>query len=56
MKAYLMYGKWLGFTLSDTNKKQIWMPPAIAHGFLVLSKSAQFIYKTTDCYHPSSEV
>ncbi len=49
------YGKWLGIELSAENHKQIWMPPGLAHGFLVLSDSAECLYKTTDYYHPQSE-
>ena len=50
------YGKWVGLELSAQNHKQIWIPPKLAHGFLVLSESAEFLYKTTDYYHPQSEV
>jgi len=50
------YGKWVGLELSAQNYKQIWIPPKLAHGFLVLSESAEFLYKTTDYYHPQSEV
>ena len=49
------YGKWVGVELSAQNHKQIWMPAGLAHGFLVLSESAEFLYKTTDYYHPQSE-
>jgi len=49
------YGKWAGIDLSAQNHKQIWIPPGVAHGFLVLSDTAEFIYKTTDYYHPQSE-
>ena len=50
------YGKWVGVELSADNHKQLWIPPGLAHGFLVLSPTAEFLYKTTDYYHPQSEV
>ena len=49
------YGKWVGYEISAQNHKQIWIPPKLAHGFLVLSESAEFLYKTTNYYHPQSE-
>lgn len=49
------YGKWVGVELSAQNHKQMWIPPGLAHGFLVLSEAAEFLYKTTDYYHPQSE-
>ncbi|MBW9113251.1 dTDP-4-dehydrorhamnose 3,5-epimerase [Rhizobium cauense] len=49
------YGNWVGVTLSAENKRQVWIPEGFAHGFLVLSKSAQFLYKTTDFYSPENE-
>lgn len=49
------FGDWVGVELSQENKKQLWIPPGFAHGFLVLSEEAQFLYKTTDYWHPSSE-
>lgn len=49
------YGKWVGLELSAQNHKQLWIPPKLAHGFLVLSETAEFLYKTTDYYHPQSE-
>ena len=49
------FGKWVGTELSAENKKQMWIPPGFAHGFLVLSEVAEFLYKTTDYYHPTSE-
>jgi dTDP-4-dehydrorhamnose 3,5-epimerase len=49
------FGKWVGEVLSADNKRQIWIPPGFAHGFLVLSQTAQFLYKTTDFYSPESE-
>ena len=50
------FGKWVGEELSADNHKQLWIPPGFAHGFLVLSAAAEFLYKTTDYYHPQSEV
>ncbi len=49
------YGKWFGQVLSADNYLQIWIPPGLAHGFLVLSDTAEFLYKTTDFYNPESE-
>ena len=49
------YGKWVGEILSADNKRQLWVPPGLAHGFLVLSESAEFLYKTTDYYAPAFE-
>ncbi|SNX29046.1 dTDP-4-dehydrorhamnose 3,5-epimerase [Polynucleobacter meluiroseus] len=49
------FGKWVGVELSATNHRQLWVPPQLAHGFLVLSETAEFLYKTTDYYHPQSE-
>jgi dTDP-4-dehydrorhamnose 3,5-epimerase len=50
------FSKWVGLELSSENHKQVWVPPGFAHGFLVLSETAEFLYKTTDYYDPSSEV
>jgi len=50
------YGKWVGIELSAENHQQLWIPPKLAHGFLVLSETAEFLYKTSDYYHPQSEV
>ena len=50
------YGKSVGVELSAQNHKQLWIPEKLAHGFLVLSETAEFLYKTTDYYHPQSEV
>ena len=50
------YGKWVGIELSAENHQQLWVPPKLAHGFLVLSETAEFLYKTTNYYHPQSEV
>ena len=49
------YGKWAGVELSAENHKQLWIPPGLAHGFLVLTPTAEFLYKTTDYYDPTSE-
>ena len=49
------FGQWVGTTLSAENKRQMWVPPGFAHGFLVCSDSAEFLYKTTDFYAPEHE-
>lgn len=49
------FGKWVGDILSADNKRQLWIPPGFAHGFLVLSEYAEFLYKTTDYYAPERE-
>lgn len=49
------YGKWYGEILSEENKKQIYIPPKFAHGFLVLSDEAEFLYKCTEFYHGEDE-
>jgi len=49
------FGKWAGVLLSAANKRQLWVPPGLAHGFLVLSETAEFLYKTTDYYAPEYE-
>jgi len=49
------FGKWVGEILSAANKKQLWIPPGFAHGFLTLSDSAEFLYKTTGYYAPEHE-
>ena len=49
------FGRWVGEILSAENKKQLWIPEGLAHGFLVLSDTAEFLYKTTDYYAPSNE-
>ena len=49
------YGTWESFKLSEQNKLQVWIPPGFAHGFLVLSDSADFEYKCTEYYHPEDE-
>jgi dTDP-4-dehydrorhamnose 3,5-epimerase len=49
------FGQWVGVELSQDNHRQLWVPPGFAHGFLVLSESAEFLYKTTDYYAPAHE-
>jgi dTDP-4-dehydrorhamnose 3,5-epimerase len=49
------FGKWVAVTLSAQNSRQLWIPPGFAHGFLVKSEFAEFLYKTTDYYDPASE-
>lgn len=49
------YGRWVGQLLSAENKKQLWIPPGLAHGFVVLSETAEFLYKATDYYTPAHE-
>ena len=50
------YGTWESFRLSEQNKLQVWIPPGFAHGFLVMSDSADFEYKCTEYYHPEDEL
>ncbi len=49
------FGKWEGMELSEDNHRQLWIPTGFAHGFLVISESADFLYKTTDYYAPEHE-
>jgi len=49
------FGRWAGVELSENNRRQLWVPPGFAHGFLVLSESADFLYKTTSYYAPQFE-
>lgn len=49
------FGQWVGAELSEDNQHQLWVPPGFAHGFVVLSDSADFLYKTTDYYAPQHE-
>lgn len=49
------FGKWVGLELSEDTHRQLWIPPGFAHGFMVLSDSADFLYKTTDYYAPEHE-
>ncbi|WP_343669781.1 dTDP-4-dehydrorhamnose 3,5-epimerase [Paraburkholderia heleia] len=54
-KSSPRFGKWDGVVLSANNCRQLWVPPGFAHGFLVVSDSAQFLYKTTDYWYPEYE-
>lgn len=49
------FGRWAGFVLSAENKRMLWVPPGFAHGYLVLSEAADFLYKTTDYWAPKHE-
>jgi dTDP-4-dehydrorhamnose 3,5-epimerase len=49
------FGKWVGITLSASNRRMVWIPPGFAHGFCVTSDSAEFLYKTTDYWSPAHE-
>jgi len=54
-RASPSFGQWRGHRLSADNRHQLWLPPGVAHGFLVLSETADFLYKTTDYYAPEHE-
>jgi dTDP-4-dehydrorhamnose 3,5-epimerase len=54
-KTSATFGQWVGVELSAENHRQLWVPPGFAHGFLTLSESADFLYKTTDYYAPQHE-
>lgn len=54
-KSSPTFGMWVGVHLSAENKRQLWIPEGFAHGFLVLSEMAEFVYKTTNYYHPESD-
>ncbi len=54
-KSSPTFGQWVGAELSEDNQHQLWVPPGFAHGFVVLSESADFLYKTTDYYVPEHE-
>lgn len=54
-KSSPTFGQWVGAELSEDNQHQLWVPPGFAHGFVVLSESADFLYKTTDYYAPQHE-
>lgn len=54
-KSSPRFGQWVGVELSETNQKQLWVPPGFGHGFVVISESADFLYKTTDYYAPAHE-
>jgi len=55
-KGSATFGKWVGVHLSGENGRQLWVPPGLAHGFVVLSETALFSYKCTDYYAPQSEL
>lgn len=54
-RSSLTFGKWVGVELTAENHRQLWVPAGFAHGFLVLSKTADFLYKATDYYAPAHE-
>ncbi|NEQ64274.1 MAG: dTDP-4-dehydrorhamnose 3,5-epimerase [Symploca sp. SIO1B1] len=54
-KSSPTFGQWVGYLISAENKRQIWIPPGFAHGFVVVSEVAEFLYKTTDYYAPQYE-
>ncbi|MEH6462268.1 dTDP-4-dehydrorhamnose 3,5-epimerase [Chitinimonas sp. JJ19] len=54
-KSSPTFGQWVGVRLSAENKRQLWVPAGFAHGFVVLSETAEFLYKTTDYYAPAHE-
>ena len=54
-KSSTTFGQWVGMELTEDNHKQLWVPAGFAHGFLVLSESADLLYKTTDYYAPAHE-
>ncbi|MGL5485027.1 MAG: dTDP-4-dehydrorhamnose 3,5-epimerase [Shewanella sp.] len=54
-KSSPTFGKWIGVHLSGDNKRQLWIPEGFAHGFLTISETAEFLYKTTEFYSPSHE-
>jgi dTDP-4-dehydrorhamnose 3,5-epimerase len=54
-KSSPTFGRWVGEVLSAENHKQLWVPPGFAHGFVVLSESAEFLYKTTEYWYPEHE-
>ncbi|MBD2454937.1 dTDP-4-dehydrorhamnose 3,5-epimerase [Nostoc sp. FACHB-87] len=54
-KSSPTFGQWVGYELSAENKRQLWIPPGFAHGFLVLSEVAEVLYKTTDYYAPQGD-
>lgn len=54
-KSSPTFGKWVGVTLSAANRRMLWVPEGFAHGFLVTSETAEFLYKTTDYYAPEHE-
>lgn len=54
-KSSPTFGQWVAVQLSADNHRQLWIPPGFAHGFAVMSESAEFLYKTTDYYNPGAD-
>ncbi|MEJ5030968.1 dTDP-4-dehydrorhamnose 3,5-epimerase [Comamonas sp. MYb21] len=54
-KSSPSFGQWVAVELSEDNQRQLWVPPGFAHGFVVFSETAEFLYKTTDYYAPAHE-
>ncbi|HCJ6892405.1 TPA: dTDP-4-dehydrorhamnose 3,5-epimerase [Vibrio cholerae] len=54
-KSSPTFGRWVGVHLSSDNKRQLWVPEGFAHGFFTISDTAEFLYKTTNYYHPQNE-
>lgn len=54
-KSSATFGQWVGYELSESNKRMLWVPPGFAHGFYVMSETAEFVYKCTDYYAPEYE-
>ncbi|MCS4294721.1 dTDP-4-dehydrorhamnose 3,5-epimerase [Comamonas sp. BIGb0152] len=54
-KSSATFGQWVAVELSEDNQRQLWVPPGFAHGFVVFSETAEFLYKTTDYYAPAHE-
>lgn len=54
-KSSPTFGQWVGYELSESNKRMLWVPPGFAHGFYVMSETAEFVYKCTDYYAPEHE-
>jgi dTDP-4-dehydrorhamnose 3,5-epimerase len=54
-KGSAQFGRWFGLTLSDSNRRQLWIPEGFGHGFVALEDDTHFLYKTTDVYHKASE-
>jgi dTDP-4-dehydrorhamnose 3,5-epimerase len=54
-KSSPRFGQWAAVTLSAANRRQLWIPPGFGHGFMVVSEAAEFLYKTTDYWHPEHE-
>jgi dTDP-4-dehydrorhamnose 3,5-epimerase len=54
-KSSPTFGRWIGQVISAENRKQVWIPPGLAHGFVVLSETAECLYKTTDYWYPEHD-